>query len=420
MRHSRIRRGVAVLRVAAVAATAVGTLSIGAAILPSTGDRLPSAGALSPVEQVPQPVADIRVGELRRVGNGCCPAFVGPGGNTYAFQRGTELWLASLNGARSEQLIARSVGIFDWQSDGTLVYTDLPDRPTGAELQPPSNPTIVPIPLPTPATWDAPPVLPTPPALPSVTPGPPRADPRTHANRRIPVTVYAFDPKTNAARQVGVTDQPFQTTAGRDKLVLFQAARISIVDIKSGATRDIPGLDVSSRDLLSTPQVAVAPDGRIAVADGTRLLIVDPSTGVRTVVTDKLDHKQWQSFAWSRDGSQLAYAIAPDRFAPPELWVRNLQGDRRIYAAGPGERGIFAGITWLPDRDVVLFQHYPGGSDATKRASYMAVSPQGGQAKTLFTNGLGLRLSPDGHYLSFTRDIGTPDERGNFIAVLGY
>ena len=237
-----------------------------------------------------------------------------------------------------------------------------------------------------------------------------------------PAPLFLVHPASGAARRLGETYTPWRLTFdARGRLVVATETAYRTLDLASGAWADLAG--VASRYTAGVEtELAFSPDGRsVAVLEGSQLAIVDLATGRKTPVTSHI-HPQWRAaFAWSHDSRQLAYATGA-RGEWPELWVLGPDGVRRLLTreGDPDRGGAFAGLAWLPGTPYIVYQFLPSGNAATLQAEYQVLSAEGGAPKTLFTNGIGLSLSPDGHLLSFTRDLQGAEETGTWVAVLEY
>lgn len=236
--------------------------------------------------------------------------------------------------------------------------------------------------------------------------------------------VGLLDLSSGQTKMIGGTSIPWRFVFDpSNRLVLAMANRFQLVDPVSGESAELPLIESRGADPLNFTELAFSSDGRhVAVLEGVKLSIVDLRSQTKVVVTDQIDRRRWAPFGWSSDGSRLAYSIVPERMAPPELWVVNADGTGadRILTQPEGRIGVLAGITWLPGTRYIVHQFIPHSNVATLHAEYQVVNADGGPSKTLFTNGLGLRLSPDGHTISFVRDLPGAEETGNWIAVLSY
>ena len=256
------------------------------------------------------------------------------------------------------------------------------------------------------------------------------------ASEGRPAPLYLVDPKTGAARLLGQTYMPWRLNFdARGRLVVATETAFQTLDLASGDLADLPG--VGSRLIAGADtELAFSPDGRyLAALEGQELAVVDLVTGARTLIATRIHPRGRTAFAWSPDSRRLAYATG-ERSGMPELWVVGPDGrDARRLATREGERdigGAYAGLAWLPGTSIIVYQFLPSGNAATLQAEYQAVSALGGPAKTLFRNGVGLTLSPDGHTLAATsggrlilRDLATAQQRevalapDNVFAPLG-
>jgi len=239
-----------------------------------------------------------------------------------------------------------------------------------------------------------------------------------------PAPLYLVDPASGAARPLGETYTPWRLSFdARGRLIVGTETAYQTLDLTSGVTEDLPGVTTRYTEGVDT-ELAFSPDGRyVAALEGSQLSIIDLSTGQKTAITSRI-HPQWRAaMAWSEDGRRLAYATG-EHGGAPELWVVGADGaGARQLLARQDERdhgGAIVGLAWLPGTPYIVYQFLPSGNTATLQAEYQVVSAAGGPARTLWTNDIGLKLSPDGHVVSFTRDLPGKEETGNWIAVLEY
>lgn len=230
-------------RIVSVAA-AIGTLVGVAALLPNAGAGLTMVGAAIPAEQLPQDVATITVAEIKRTGDGCCSPLIGPDGNTYAFFKGRELWLGTLNGQIPERKVAPSAGSVYWFPNGTLGLSE-PAAPPALPIPSTAPGSLQPMAVPTPSIATPSTLAPTV-AVPTSIP-----DIVAVANRKQTVPVSVFDPKTNQMRQIGTTDQPNRLAFSGDTVLVSQDGKLRVIDSLSGSGRNIPNLTVASADQLN-------------------------------------------------------------------------------------------------------------------------------------------------------------------------
>jgi len=335
------------------------------------------AAAPSPL---PTPAAEPSVGVARlvRLEGLCCPPRFAPGGQTYLTIENGRVWLHSLTGDAGRELPI----VVEQPAGAALIVSNATWAPDGAAIV------------------------------------------AAQATEGKPAPLYLVDPRSGAARLLGQTYMPWRLSFdARGRLVVATETAFQTLDLATGDLADLPG--VGSRFVAGADtELAFSPDGRyVAALEGQELAIVDLATGARTPITTHI-HPQWRAaFAWSPDGRRLAYATG-ERSGMPELWVVGAdgQGGRRLVTR-ESERdigGAYAGLAWLPGTSTIVYQFLPSGNAATLQAEYQAVSALGGPAKTLFRNGVGLTLSPDGRLISFTRDIEGAEETGNWVAVLEY
>lgn len=325
-----------------------------------------SAAATSHLRTVDVSMVDVK--SVRRIGD-CCATFFAPDGDRYiSVNQDGALWLYSLSGAPQEKL-ADNVAAAAWTPDGkSLVLSKRIDD--------------------------------------------------THANAQV------LDMVTRQTKDLGATNNPWRIIFDNQGEVVFATeSGFQIKDLVSGKERGVIASSLVKAQLGNdSTEIKFSPDGRrLAVLEGTALSIVDRNQRQKTKLTDKIDARRWLAFDWSSDGSQLAYSIVVDDFQP-ELWVASADGSaaHRVLAQPAGNAGIYVGITYLPGTNLIAYEFIPHGSDGEQTAQYQVISVLGGQPKTLFTNGLGFNLSPDGHIISFVRDLPGKDEVGYWIAELSY
>ncbi len=210
--------------------------------------------------------------------------------------------------------------------------------------------------------------------------------------------------------------------------------QVWLLDLDSGQQRSIAPAD------WGLP-LAWLPDGRLAFAQGGRLVLVDRQgreelqavtlpagrpfqlspTGERVVTSDgstlqvqgadgtnpkTLAHQALVGpVAWSPDGTQLAYIVVGDQLQS-QLWVTNADGSARLPLA-ESENEYFGAPSWSPDGEIIAFSRCPRGSGTTQACDIWLAGPDG---KSLHTLTPGEReesapaWSPDGRYLAFQRD----------------
>ncbi|HPL29054.1 MAG TPA: hypothetical protein PLG21_13470, partial [Anaerolineae bacterium] len=332
-----------------------------------------------PTRSTPTPLAEpaVAVTRLERLQDLCCPPRFAPDGKTYLTVRDGRLYERALGGGPETE---RPIDVR--QGDAPLQVSNAAWTPDGARIV--------------------------------VTVGAPQ--------RGNTAALYLVDPASGAARALGETSTPWRLTFDtRGRIVVGTQTGYQALQLDSGAAVAIPGIAPRDASGVET-ELAFSPDGRsLAALQGQELAIVDLASGLRTSVTVRI-HPQWRAcFAWSTDGRQLAYATGV-RGAAPELWVVNADGSgaRRLVTRAGDRSGAYAGLSWLPGTPYIVYEYVPDSNTATLQGEYQVVSAAGGPAKTLFTNGLGLTLSPDGHVISFVRDLPGPDETGSWVAVLEY
>ncbi len=158
-------------------------------------------------------------------------------------------------------------------------------------------------------------------------------------------------------------------------------------------------------DGLASPAFGVSPDGeRVAYVADQVLRILNVATGDTEVITREVDMRQAGPFAWSPDGGRLAYSTQDPASRHPSLHVISLEDGTRNTILTANQSGSYSMIVWHPTlENTLLAKLYGFGTDPEDRAEYLAVNATSGEYTSLFTGGLGLRLSPDGTKISFMR-----------------
>ena len=143
---------------------------------------------------------------------------------------------------------------------------------------------------------------------------------------------------------------------------------------------------------------------QIAYEQGT-LEIVDIKNKQRTTVIEHIAGTG-QSFSWSSDGAKLVYSVVPTNTHLPELWIMDAEGIEQPHLLLSSEmRGNYNFVTWLPNKENILFAFIPTVVDPFNRSVYQAVNINSGETKELFTNGRELDVSNEGHRITFNREF---------------
>lgn len=97
--------------------------------------------------------------------------------------------------------------------------------------------------------------------------------------------------------------------------------------------------------------------------------------------------------------------VAREGIGAPELWLVDADGSnaRLLWAAGEDELGHLDWLTWLPEKELILFGYVPSGTDAIFQTLYQVISSAGGMPKELFVAGYGLQVTNSGHELTYIR-----------------
>jgi len=221
----------------------------------------------------------------------------------------------------------------------------------------------------------------------------------------------------SSQRQIAVTDLPrkFQTLPG--KLAYVASGTLHVLDLTNGGDSDT-GVVIDTDPANDLPY-QVSPDGRfVAVLRGTGLSVVDLTSGAARELTASVDARRWAPFAWSADGRLLAYAdVGPD--GRGRVAVFDAQAGASTVLLESDGRGFYAGLSWTPAGGWLLYAFHPRGNRTEEEASYEAVNVYSGNRALLFRGGIGLRLSGDGHRITFSR-TSDPDQRGVWVATIAF
>jgi Tol biopolymer transport system component len=243
------------------------------------------------------------------------------------------------------------------------------------------------------------------------------ASPGTSLDTDVPVHIVDLETGQRTLLASADPRRPLQFLASGELAYASSASgnRLRVADPATGAvaTQDIT-LD---GDLANNHPYRISPDGRyVAILMGAELLITDLFSEELRSVSSSIHPKRWGPYAWSPSGDQLAFAeVRPD--GVPEIRVYDVASGSMSTILQATERGMYAGVSWIPDSGWLVFTFYPTGTEPEERARYMAANIATGEQNMLFERGLGLRLSPDGRSIIFTRTV-RPEERGNWIAAL--
>ncbi len=194
---------------------------------------------------------------------------------------------------------------------------------------------------------------------------------------------------------------------------------------ESDNSADIPNPSTSNDHLYFRTFFKVSPNSqKIAILQtayekGT-LTVMDVHSQQKTILAENIAAISRNSFTWSPDSSILAYTIIPTSTYIPELWTvqtTDLGFPQQLWTGK--EPLTFDYLTWLPNRDELLFSHIPTGIPASMYSVYQAINVKTGEHTELFTNGIGLDISNNGTRITFNREyIDHKLDIGIWIATL--
>ncbi|MGA2285670.1 MAG: hypothetical protein ABSG55_05330 [Dehalococcoidia bacterium] len=227
-------------------------------------------------------------------------------------------------------------------------------------------------------------------------------------------------------RQIGETDAARRIQYVADGEVAFQyRGDLHVVQPDTGADEVVTQL--ANDPTNDTPFVFSPDGGSICLVRGASppasplsLSVLDSSSGREKKLSDAVDIRSWQPCAWSPNGAFLAFADqTEDRHPILHLYDRTT-GDVKDLLHGTANVRAFGGLSWMPDGGWLLFEADPGGTEAESGAVYEAINVDSGDIVELFRRGLGLRLSPDGRWVGFSRTEGDPAGIGEWLAELSF
>jgi len=239
-----------------------------------------------------------------------------------------------------------------------------------------------------------------------------------------------------AVKLAGNAAYPLFSPGGEEIAYLsFQGegkGQVWLLDLDSGQSKAIAPAD------WGLP-LAWLPDGRLAFAQGGRLVLADRQgrkelqgvtlaaryqlspTGERVVSSDGstlrvegVDGMNPKTLArqalvgpalWSPDGTQLAYILIGDQLQS-QLWVINADGSARLLLA-ESENEHFGAPSWSPDGGTIAFSRCPRGSGTAQACDIWLVGSDGKGLRNLTPGDREESApvwSPDGRYLAFQRD----------------
>jgi hypothetical protein len=240
--------------------------------------------------------------------------------------------------------------------------------------------------------------------------------PLTSEDQTLPVSVMKSDGSNQ--RQIGQTDVPryIQYLMNGEVAFIYQG-QVHLVQADSGADNVVAK---SSPDLSNDVPFQFTADGNdVALLEGRTLSVVNRASGKEVTVSETIDAKRWQPYSWSPDGKYLVFADETEDLMPTlHVYDRN-SGDVSALLYGQ-EPGAFAGMSWTPKSGWLVFAFYPTGTGIESGAVYQGLNVYTGATTELFRGGLGLRLSPNGHQLIFTRTEGDQSEVGAWIAEISF
>ncbi len=173
----------------------------------------------------------------------------------------------------------------------------------------------------------------------------------------------------------------------------------------------------------------ISPDAQKVVIlktayDKGTLTILDRQSKHKTILAENIAAPSEEALSWSPDSTRLVYTLIPTDTYIPELWMVNMADLKtpQLLMTGPGCH-TFDSVTWLPDRDEVLFIYIPTGVNPINHSIYQVINVQTGEYRELFTNGSNLQLSltDDGYRIIFRREyVNHQLDFSTWIATLSY
>ncbi len=242
---------------------------------------------------------------------------------------------------------------------------------------------------------------------------------RSATSGQIALYTEALD-GSSKSRLTAQTDAPglMQVVSAAGEVAYLSGTSLHMMSVGTRADTVAQGVTID-RDPTNDEPYSIAPDGKfVALMQGTTVSVTDLATGVSRRLTSAIDGRRWAPYSWSSDGLKLAYAdVSSNGF--PEIVVYDRQTQSSTVVMTANQHGIYAGISWSPTGGWLVFAFHPAGNAPEDGASYQAINVSSGVHSILFTSGVGLRLSPDGHRITFTRTV-DPSRRGSWVASLSY
>jgi tricorn protease len=232
------------------------------------------------------------------------------------------------------------------------------------------------------------------------------------------LNIWSWDPKSGASRQVTqFTDEDVKWPAIGDGEIVFQkGTRLMVLDLSSGKSRtvevripgDRPTVRPRTEDVSDQLQgSSISPSAkRVAVAARGDIWTAPAENGVPRNLT-RTDGVAERSPSWSPDGKWIAYFS--DETGEYELWAMPAdgKGDRRQLTKDGGP--FKTDIQWFPDSKKLIYQD--------KTGSAYLVDVETGDRKLVdkepWDGGFDMSVSHDGAFIAYSKS--QPERRNGSI-----
>jgi tricorn protease len=232
------------------------------------------------------------------------------------------------------------------------------------------------------------------------------------------LNIWSWDPKSGASRQVTqFNDEDVKWPAIGDGEIVFQkGTRLMVLDLSSGKSRtvevripgDRPTVRPRTEDVSDQLQgSSISPSAkRVAVAARGDIWTAPAENGVPRNLT-RTDGVAERSPSWSPDGKWIAYFS--DETGEYELWAMPAdgKGDRRQLTKDGGP--FKTDIQWFPDSKKLIYQD--------KTGSAYLVDVETGDRKLVdkepWDGGFDMSVSHDGAFIAYSKSL--PERRNGSI-----
>jgi hypothetical protein len=196
--------------------------------------------------------------------------------------------------------------------------------------------------------------------------------------------------------------------------------KLWVHDFSSPSDVEVPGV-VLDIELSNHYPFSISPDGQVvATLVGRTLRTTNLADGKTRELSQAICDFGGRPSAWSDDGQLLFYAYCADGGIPEiAAWDRQVDGTKVLFTGI--ERGNFAGMAFTASGGWLLFAFFPTGTDSELRSTYQALNVYSGAATALFSQGIGLNMSPDASRFAFFRHLDRDlANRGTWVATIEY